>query len=117
MTLNVNYGETHRPYGQCGMAHPTKDVVALYRVFWLRCIASCWQFPPARSEEAMGTPTPPPAITAAGLRKRYGDTVVLDGVDLTIGQGEVFALLGPNGAGKTTTVRILSALIRADGGT
>ncbi|GAA1799649.1 daunorubicin resistance protein DrrA family ABC transporter ATP-binding protein [Luedemannella flava] len=65
----------------------------------------------------MGTPTPPPAITAAGLRKRYGDTVVLDGVDLSIGQGEVFALLGPNGAGKTTTVRILSTLIRADGGT
>ncbi|GAA1741683.1 ATP-binding cassette domain-containing protein [Luedemannella helvata] len=63
----------------------------------------------------MGSTTP--AITAAGLRKRYGDTVVLDGVDLSIAPGEVFALLGPNGAGKTTTVRILSTLIRADGGT
>ncbi len=63
----------------------------------------------------MGSPIP--AITATGLRKRYGDTVVLDGVDLSIAPGEIFALLGPNGAGKTTTVRILSTLIRADGGT
>ena len=63
----------------------------------------------------MGSPIP--AITTTGLRKRYGDTVVLDGVDLSIAPGEVFALLGPNGAGKTTTVRILSTLIRADGGT
>jgi len=43
--------------------------------------------------------------------------MVLDGVDLRIGEGEVFALLGPNGAGKTTTVKILSTLIRADAGT
>jgi ABC-2 type transport system ATP-binding protein len=46
----------------------------------------------------------------------YGDKVVLDGIDLRIGEGEVFALLGPNGAGKTTTVRILSTLIPADAG-
>jgi ABC-2 type transport system ATP-binding protein len=57
------------------------------------------------------------AVSAAGLRKAYGDKVVLDGVDLTIGEGEVFALLGPNGAGKTTMVRILSTLISADAGT
>jgi ABC-2 type transport system ATP-binding protein len=50
------------------------------------------------------------------LRKAYGEKVVLDGVDLTIGEGEVFALLGPNGAGKTTIVRILSTLIPADAG-
>jgi len=57
------------------------------------------------------------AVSANGLRKSYREKVVLDGVDLRIGEGEVFALLGPNGAGKTTIVRILSTLIPADGGT
>ncbi|MFC8596196.1 ATP-binding cassette domain-containing protein [Streptomyces atroolivaceus] len=52
-----------------------------------------------------------PAITANGLRKSYGDKVVLDGIDLTVLEGTVFALLGPNGAGKTTAVKILSTLI------
>ena len=56
------------------------------------------------------------AVSVSGLRKTYGTNVVLDDVDLTIGEGEVFALLGPNGAGKTTTVRILSTLIQADAG-
>ena len=57
-----------------------------------------------------------PAIRATGLRKSYGDHVVLDGIDLEVAEGTVFALLGPNGAGKTTAVRILSTLIAADGG-
>jgi ABC-2 type transport system ATP-binding protein len=57
-----------------------------------------------------------PAIRATGLRKSFGDQLVLDGVDLEVAEGTVFALLGPNGAGKTTTVHILSTLIRADGG-
>jgi len=57
------------------------------------------------------------AVSAQSLHKTYGDTKVLDGVDLSIGEGEVFALLGPNGAGKTTTVKILSTLIPADAGT
>jgi ABC-2 type transport system ATP-binding protein len=57
------------------------------------------------------------AVTVRGLRKVYGEQVVLDGVDLSIGAGQVFALLGPNGAGKTTTVKILSTLIPADAGT
>jgi ABC-2 type transport system ATP-binding protein len=57
-----------------------------------------------------------PAIVAAGLRKSFGETVVLEGVDLTVAEGTVFALLGPNGAGKTTIVRILSTLIAADAG-
>ena len=57
------------------------------------------------------------AVSVSGLRKAYGTKVVLDGVDLTIAEGEVFALLGPNGAGKTTMVRILSTLIPADAGT
>jgi ABC-2 type transport system ATP-binding protein len=57
-----------------------------------------------------------PAIRVTELRKSFGDHVVLDGIDLNVPQGAVFALLGPNGAGKTTTVHILSTLIGADGG-
>jgi ABC-2 type transport system ATP-binding protein len=57
-----------------------------------------------------------PAITAIGLWKSFGETAVLDGVDLTVTEGTVFALLGPNGAGKTTIVRILSTLISPDAG-
>jgi ABC-2 type transport system ATP-binding protein len=56
------------------------------------------------------------AIVAAGLRKSFGDKLVLDGIDLDVAEGTVFALLGPNGAGKTTTVHILSTLIGADAG-
>ncbi|GAA2580909.1 ATP-binding cassette domain-containing protein [Streptomyces tubercidicus] len=56
------------------------------------------------------------AIEATGLAKSYGDKVVLDGIDLRIPEGTVFALLGPNGAGKTTTVQILSTLISATAG-
>ena len=56
------------------------------------------------------------AIAAYGLRKSYGDKTVLDGVDLTVPEGTVFALLGPNGAGKTTAVKILSTLVTADAG-
>jgi ABC-2 type transport system ATP-binding protein len=56
------------------------------------------------------------AINVTGLRKSFGDTLVLDGIDLTVAEGTVFSLLGPNGAGKTTTVEILSTLIRPDGG-
>jgi ABC-2 type transport system ATP-binding protein len=57
-----------------------------------------------------------PAIAATGLRKSFGDQVVLDGLDLAVPPGTVFALLGANGAGKTTTVKILSTLISADAG-
>ena len=57
-----------------------------------------------------------PAIRAVGLRRSYGKHLVLDGVDLEVPAGTVFALLGPNGAGKTTIVNILSTLIAADGG-
>jgi ABC-2 type transport system ATP-binding protein len=56
------------------------------------------------------------AIRATGLRKSYGDQVVLDGIDLDIPEGSVFSLLGPNGAGKTTAVKILSTLTTADAG-
>jgi ABC-2 type transport system ATP-binding protein len=56
------------------------------------------------------------AIEATSLEKSYGSTRVLDGVDIAVPGGSVFALLGQNGAGKTTTVRILSTLIAADAG-
>jgi len=61
--------------------------------------------------------TPNPAITATGLRKAFGSQTVLDGVNLHVDHGTVFALLGPNGAGKTTMVHILTTLLPADGGT
>jgi len=59
---------------------------------------------------------PTAAISARGLRKAYGDLLVLDGIDLEVGPGSVFALLGPNGAGKTTVVHILCTLLQADAG-
>ncbi|MFJ8349296.1 ATP-binding cassette domain-containing protein [Streptomyces sp. NPDC094153] len=57
------------------------------------------------------------AIAVSGLRKAYGDKVVLDGIDFEVAGGSVFSLLGPNGAGKTTTVNVLTTLMRADAGT
>jgi oleandomycin transport system ATP-binding protein len=57
-----------------------------------------------------------PAIRAEGLKKRFGSTYALAGVDLTAERGKVLGLLGPNGAGKTTAVRVLSTLIKPDGG-
>jgi len=57
------------------------------------------------------------AITASGLQKSFGDHTVLDGIDLDVPAGTVFALLGPNGAGKTTTVNVLTTLVRLDAGT
>jgi ABC-2 type transport system ATP-binding protein len=56
-------------------------------------------------------------IQASGLRKSYGSTEVLKGIDLDVKEGSVLALLGPNGAGKTTIVRILTTLTRPDAGT
>ncbi len=56
-------------------------------------------------------------IEAEGLRKRFGATQALDGVDLAVARGRVLGVLGPNGAGKTTAVRILATLIAADAGT
>ncbi|AZG44521.1 ATP-binding cassette domain-containing protein [Gordonia insulae] len=64
----------------------------------------------------MTSTSTPPAIAVTGLRKSFGDNVVLDGIDLTVPQGTVYSLLGANGAGKTTTVKILSTLSTADSG-
>jgi len=57
------------------------------------------------------------AIRVRGLKKSYKDVVVLKGVDFDVARGSIFALLGSNGAGKTTIVRILTTLLKADGGT
>jgi len=56
------------------------------------------------------------AVHAAGLCKRYGETLALDALDLTVRSGEVYGYLGPNGAGKTTTIRLLLGLHRPSGG-
>ena len=57
-----------------------------------------------------------PAIETTGLKKRFGKTFAVDGIDLTVARGAVYGLLGPNGAGKTTTIRVLATLLRPDGG-
>jgi ABC-type multidrug transport system ATPase subunit len=60
--------------------------------------------------------TAAPPVQVTGLTKRYGDTLAVDGVDLTVHPGEVYGFLGPNGAGKTTTLRILTGLIAPTSG-
>ena len=55
-------------------------------------------------------------ITTRGLEKRFGQALALDGLDLTVGEGEIHGFLGPNGAGKSTTIRILLGLARVSGG-
>src|SRR5437899_13002180 len=55
-------------------------------------------------------------VIAEGLRKRFGDFVAVDGINFVVPPGTVGSLLGPNGAGKTTTIRMLTTLLRADGG-
>ncbi|MGN7781535.1 ATP-binding cassette domain-containing protein [Mycolicibacterium sp. 22603] len=56
------------------------------------------------------------AVQIQGLTKRFGRSIALDGLDLTVAPGEVAGFLGPNGAGKSTTIRVLLGLLRADGG-
>ena len=72
---------------------------------------------PARRPRPRATPLDPDAaISIRGLAKRYGDFVAVDGLDLDIRRGEIFALLGPNGAGKTTTVEICEGYRSRDAG-
>ena len=66
--------------------------------------------------EAFAAPGGEPAISVTGLTKSFGAVRALDGVDLEVAPGTVLGLLGPNGAGKTTAVRILTTLLRPDGG-
>ena len=70
----------------------------------------------ASANDAVSTGDAVNAIEVTGLRKSFGRTTALDGLDLTVRRGEVHAFLGPNGAGKTTTIRILLGLLRRDGG-
>ncbi|WP_067471812.1 ABC transporter ATP-binding protein [Actinomadura hibisca] len=65
----------------------------------------------------MSAPAGEVAVRVRGLRKAFGDKVVLDGIDLEIRRGEFFALLGPSGTGKTTLLRVLAGLERPDSGT
>jgi ABC-2 type transport system ATP-binding protein len=68
----------------------------------------------ARPAETAGVPS---AIRASGIRRAFGETIALDGIDLTVEPGEIYGFLGPNGAGKTTLVRVLTTLLRPTGGT
>ncbi len=71
---------------------------------------------PTKSRSSTASGATDAAIAVAGLRKSFGKNLVLDGIDLRVAEGTVFALLGPNGAGKTTMVHIMSTLISADSG-
>jgi ABC-2 type transport system ATP-binding protein len=73
--------------------------------------------PDATSTLQDGLMSTSPAIRIAGLMKSYGDLEVLRGVDFDVAPGSIFALLGSNGAGKTTVIKVLSTLVKADGGT
>lgn len=70
----------------------------------------------ATSSDAGGS-GPAPVIAVSGLVKRYGDFTAVNGVDLTVHDGEIFGILGPNGAGKTTTLEMIEGLREPDGGT
>jgi ABC-2 type transport system ATP-binding protein len=59
---------------------------------------------------------PRPAVLVRGLAKRFGATVAVDGIDLTVPQGSLFGVIGPNGAGKTTSLRMITGLLRPDAG-
>src|SRR5687768_8225418 len=74
--------------------------------------------PQAGAPTTAGTPATGAAIAlrCAGLVKRYGDLVAVDGLDLEVREGECFGLLGPNGAGKTTTIEICEGLLEPDAG-
>src|SRR5439155_23034931 len=69
-----------------------------------------------RNEPVQEPDDRPPAITARGLSRTFGDVTAVAGVDLTIPCGEIYGLLGPNGAGKSTTVKMLCTLLAPTGG-
>ena len=63
-----------------------------------------------------GNPSVRPAVVVTGLRKRYGEKVAVDAIDLVVPRGAFFGVVGPNGAGKTTTLRMMTCLLRPDAG-
>ena len=71
---------------------------------------------PAFTLPGHAAPLPEAALLVRGLRKRYGDVLAVDGLDLEVRVGECFGLLGPNGAGKTTTIEICEGLMAPDEG-
>ncbi len=73
--------------------------------------------PTAEPSEAGREPTAPPALVLRGLRRRFGDALAVDGVDLEVGRGEFVTLLGPSGSGKTTTLRMIAGFLTQDEGT
>src|SRR4051795_13010434 len=64
----------------------------------------------------LATPSAPPDISLAGLRKQFGDVAAVDDVHLDIAKGEFFTMLGPSGSGKTTTLRLIAGFERPDAG-
>lgn len=81
-----------------------------------RGIAAAGSAGPRSAGYADAVPVPSPALLVAGLRKRYGDRDVVDGLDLRAERGQLTAVLGPNGAGKTTTIECCEGLRRPDAG-
>ena len=73
-------------------------------------------YPPWLGRAELGGDGPPPAISTTALRRRFGSTAALDGLDLAVGPGEIYGFLGPNGAGKSTLIRILCTLLLPSGG-
>ena len=71
---------------------------------------------PSASDDREPEPMTSPAIHAVGLSKRFGDTIAVNSLSMTVHRGEVFGFLGPNGAGKTTVVKLLLGLARPTGG-
>src|SRR3954463_11991427 len=72
---------------------------------------------PSTASEAVRAPaSAPPDVALVGLRKRFGDVVAVDDVDLEIAHGEFFTMLGPSGSGKTTTLRLIAGFEQPDAG-
>jgi ABC-2 type transport system ATP-binding protein len=92
-----------------------RELTGLFSQFYLD-IPSQLRQDIAMSSSTSSKTAPEIAIEIKGLVKKYGEKFAVNGIDLTVQQGEIFALLGPNGAGKTTTVEILEGFRNIDGG-
>src|SRR5664279_3541374 len=70
----------------------------------------------SQKAQSVNFPSATSAVEAHGLTKRFGANVAVDGIDLTVAEGEIFGVLGPNGAGKTTMLNMLATLLPIDSG-